>query len=301
LPTSATGTVAEVGNITDQTRALASLMGADATPVDWVAGARLDGSAVKVPADWCLRRKAPGALSHSDPMSTGTAAGASVADATTHGLLELIERDAAALWWGGGRPARLLDISGARFAETRARLQMLRRGETTRTLRFLDLTSDVGIPVVAVASTDQEGRGLCIGLACRMTMAAAASAALMEAAQMEVGLLFATAKQAELGDAVLSDHDRSLLARAAQAMIDQAPVYSAPTRDDPHTTLHQALQARAIEAVQCNMTRDAGVAVVKMLAPALQLYPSTFIRPRLAATRTAYAGGAAWTQSLPLF
>ena len=75
-------------------------------PTAWMNAASLaDGEPVRVPADLCFRRAVDVRdLDPPWPLSTGTGAGTDPLDATLHGLLELVERDAVALWWRGGRP-----------------------------------------------------------------------------------------------------------------------------------------------------------------------------------------------------
>jgi ribosomal protein S12 methylthiotransferase accessory factor len=76
--------------------------------LSWHRATRLsDGCEVLLPADICVRRP----MSQRDfpppfPMSIGSAAGPSWDAAALHGLLELIERDAASLWWRGGQFGR---------------------------------------------------------------------------------------------------------------------------------------------------------------------------------------------------
>src|SRR5262249_41439260 len=73
--------------------------------LSWCPAIRLgDGETVRLPADLCLRRP-PGLQDFAPPfpLSTGSAAGTSWEAAALHGMLELIERDAAGLWWRGGR------------------------------------------------------------------------------------------------------------------------------------------------------------------------------------------------------
>ena len=61
------------------------------------------GSDVLVPADWCVRR-APRRMGLQPPwiLGSGVAAGPDWDWAASRALLELIERDAVALWWLGG-------------------------------------------------------------------------------------------------------------------------------------------------------------------------------------------------------
>src|SRR5437899_2323141 len=121
--------------------------------LSWHRATRLsDRGEVWLPADLCLRR--PPALQEFAPpfpLSTGSAAGTSWEGAALHGLLELIERDAASLWWHGGRPGRAVpsDVD----ASTQALLAELRSGAAAaRRSWLLDITTDTGIPAVTALS-----------------------------------------------------------------------------------------------------------------------------------------------------
>ncbi|MFG3107557.1 TOMM precursor leader peptide-binding protein [Streptomyces tendae] len=87
--------------------------------------------------------------------SNGNAAGASPEDALIQGFLELVERDAVALWWYNRTRQPGVDLDAvdepyvARLREGYARLG--------REVWALDLTSDFGIPVVAALSRRTEG------------------------------------------------------------------------------------------------------------------------------------------------
>ncbi|GAA3588877.1 TOMM precursor leader peptide-binding protein [Klugiella xanthotipulae] len=82
--------------------------------------------------------------------SNGVAAGATAGDAAFQGMLELIERDAVAVWWYNRlhRPEiRIDDLGDAQL--TRAQGWLNAHG---RDLWLLDLTHDLGVPVVAAVS-----------------------------------------------------------------------------------------------------------------------------------------------------
>ncbi|MFJ4712039.1 TOMM precursor leader peptide-binding protein [Streptomyces sp. NPDC088785] len=87
--------------------------------------------------------------------SNGNAAGSSPEDALLQGFLELVERDAVALWWYNRtrRPGVDLDSSDDPYVE-RIRTGCARAG---RALWALDLTSDFGIPVVVALSRRTAG------------------------------------------------------------------------------------------------------------------------------------------------
>jgi len=82
--------------------------------------------------------------------SNGCAAGTSLEDAALQGFLELVERDAVALWWYNRvqRPAVDLDAFGDPYID---RLREVYRG-LRREVWALDLTTDFGIPVVGAFS-----------------------------------------------------------------------------------------------------------------------------------------------------
>ncbi|WP_051732482.1 TOMM precursor leader peptide-binding protein [Kitasatospora phosalacinea] len=82
--------------------------------------------------------------------SNGCAAGTSFEDAVLQGFLELVERDAVALWWYNRvqRPAVDLDAFGDPYVD---QLREVYRG-LRREIWALDLTADFGIPVVGAFS-----------------------------------------------------------------------------------------------------------------------------------------------------
>ncbi|MFI7499883.1 TOMM precursor leader peptide-binding protein [Streptomyces sp. NPDC049687] len=87
--------------------------------------------------------------------SNGCAAGSSLEDALLQGFLELVERDAVAVWWYNRlrRPAVDLDaFDDPWIARLRTGLAVLRRD-----VWALDLTSDLGIPCVAALSRRTDG------------------------------------------------------------------------------------------------------------------------------------------------
>jgi len=89
--------------------------------------------------------------------SNGCAAGNTIEEAILQGFLELVERDAYAIWWYNRlrRPAIDLDKLGDSYVND-LRAVFARMG---RDVWALDVTSDLGIPVVvAVAHWTEDGR-----------------------------------------------------------------------------------------------------------------------------------------------
>lgn len=292
---------------------VAGLVGGADTKVSWCAARRLaDRSEVLLPADLCLRRpEAERDFVIPFPLSIGSAAGTSFDGALLHGLLELIERDAASLWWRGGRRAGAID---ARDVGAEAFLQKLRpAGLAQRHSWLLDITTDIGIPTVAAVSCAGDGYGFAFGLATRTTLAAAARSALLEMCQLELAYAVIEAKRRERGEAGLNAKDRIHLDRATKINADQCPLLqplAARTEHNPIDaseprrvceTIARRLESLGIETFFIDLTRSRfAVPVARVVAPALQIEPSEIVTPRLAEMTARTGGGAVYTGGVAL-
>jgi len=88
--------------------------------------------------------------------SNGCAAGNTVEEAIVQGFLELVERDAYALWWYNRVARPEVDLN--KFDDSYVHDLRNQLGETGRRLWVLDITSDLGIPsFVAVAHWLKDG------------------------------------------------------------------------------------------------------------------------------------------------
>ncbi len=274
--------------------------------IDWLRAADLsDGSGVWVPADLCLRR--PLHARQIDlpwPLSTGCAAAPDRASATLAGLLELVERDAVALWWRGGRRARLLAPDATAHGQAAALLGRLRGGAAGRRTWLLDITSDLAVPVMAAVSCDAAGLGVCCGMAARPTLAAAACRAVVELCQMEAAVRLAQAKLAARGEGALSEIDRRHLRRFSDIRVSDCAALHPLAPPAPSCDLPAAHPVAALGAVRArlaavglapcamDLTRDAfAIPVVRVICPGLQPDPSAPPTPRLREAIAA-AGGA---------
>jgi ribosomal protein S12 methylthiotransferase accessory factor len=280
-------------------------------PIGWVSADRLpDGERVRFPLDLCYRRR-PAEQDFVPPLklSSGCAAGTSVEAATLRALLELIERDAVALWWRGGRRGRAIAPDGEAAATANALLAQVRQGKADRTSWLLDITTDVEIPVVAALSANADGFGFAFGFGARLTLADAARAAIFELCQVEFGQHIIAAKRRDSGDGALNENDRRQSRRvtdfdARGCRLLQPRPEPAEGRHGPASTLRDALgrlEARGIAAYRINLTRpELGIPVVRVLAPGLQLEPCRIVGPRLAAMIGTTGGGAAHHGGMPL-
>jgi ribosomal protein S12 methylthiotransferase accessory factor len=252
-----------------------------ATRGDWVVAANMsDGQPAYLPADLCLRRPEMARDLHPPwPLSTGCGAGTDALGATLHGLMEMIERDAVALWLRGGARGRVVPPGPGG-----ATLGRLRDSVTTRRTWLLDITSDTGVPVVVAVACNSNGFGMCRGSACRPTLAAAADAALMELTQMELGYRLSAAKREVQGESALNDTDRRHIDRFTQLevashLLLQPAAPPGPSHDllsyDRIAILaeiRQRLDAVGVEVYAMNLTRPAlGIPVSRTFAPDLEV------------------------------
>lgn len=142
--------------------------------------------------------------------SNGCAAGATFDDAAARAILELVERDAVTLWWYGRRRAVQAKFAPAAAGELSGFLSRVRPGGA-RPAIFLNLTTDIPIPVIAAISHDGS-RGHCaIGFGAGLSPSGAAMKAVCEMSQMELAYDLAAVKS-RMGKA-LTETDRAHLAR----------------------------------------------------------------------------------------
>jgi len=110
------------------------------------------------------------------------AAGTCLEEAVLQGLLELVERDAAAVWWYNQlrRPAIDLDSFGDPYFEA-LQADYVRLGWT---VWVLDLTHDLGIPVCVALAHEARADRFAIGFGCHLEPRLAVQRALTELNQL---------------------------------------------------------------------------------------------------------------------
>jgi ribosomal protein S12 methylthiotransferase accessory factor len=279
-------------------------------PISWVVVKRLsDGANALLPADICLRRRdARWAFALPFLLGTGTAAGASLDQATLHGITELIERDALALWWKGGRRGRALWLEDEGLREAADLLARLRQGNDGRRTWLLDVTTELGVPCAVAISCLPGGERFAFGAAARMSMVAAAKAALLEACQLELAYDIVATKIRESGEAALNATDRGHLMRATsidaercQLLTGTASPTQTPDCEFSLVDLAARCAALGIEIYALNITRpELGVPAMRIVAPALQLEPSELMSERLQLVIARTGGGYKFTNGVRL-
>lgn len=283
---------------------------------DWVAARCLvGGGPVRLPADLCLRRpESEGGIRPRVNVGTGCAGGPTEKAATMSAVLELVERDAAALWWKGGRPARPISLEVGAAAGADALLRHIRGGAGTRHSWLLDITTDLEIPCVASVSLTRDGDGFACGLAAGQTIGRAIRSAMVEMCQMELSHRVVAIKRRQRGDAALNRHDLAQIdrARAIDANTSTIQPKGLPNSwsHSPDGTaeaelsfehlLHR-LERSGGRIFAVDLTRDRlGIPVSKVIVTGLQPFPSDVETSRLKRTLKQHDSGNKSAQNVPL-
>jgi YcaO-like protein with predicted kinase domain len=255
-------------------------------PILWVEGRNLmDDQTIALPFEIVhidSRMSGPpmsGALSMS---TNGLASGASFAEAVSHGLCELIERDASTLWrqrTPGEQDARRLDLATVDDPQSLTVLDCLSNAELE--VAVWDITTDVGVCAFQCYLTDRAGETAHVGVgsACHPRRSRALLAAMLEAAQVRTTYIIGSREDIEP-----SDYDPSFLARRnAEARNFMRPTTLAQSFQSAATSEFKSAEAQVdwlldrlrftglTQAVAVDLAQpEYGVPVVRMVVPGLE-------------------------------
>jgi oxazoline/thiazoline synthase len=227
--------------------------------------------------------------------SNGCAAGNCREEAILQGFLEIVERDAVALWWYNrvSRPA--VDLHS--FAEPFFERMAAYHASLHRELWVLDLTTDLAIPAFAALSrrTDKEAEDILLGFGAHMNARIAIQRALTEINQSLPGVIFAGSG----GPDGYLGGNREAIAWWQTATLWSEP-YLAPAQDsaprtrssysDPETNdLRQEVMecagraaARGLRTFLLDQTRpDTGLDVIRVIVPGMRHFRPRFAPGRL--------------------
>lgn len=283
-------------------------------PIHWVEGLSLTrNKRIWLPASLVYINYYYGKYAQEPPTNfvnyAGISCGASLDAAITSGLLEVIERDAVAIWWGSGVALPALD--------TKTHPHLLSYLEPANpaspvSFKWFPLPLDLGIPVIGSLLYDASQEIVCMGFAARFSASDAALKAAAETAQsyhialdllepdsptwraIETGILNSKALKPYRSDrsylqAFRSDYrDMVDLYLNSQYYMDPAThndirylldakeTASLPLEDSSASTwkdLVQRLAERNLEAFYVDLTtpdvRDVGLSVTRVLVPGL--------------------------------
>ncbi len=214
--------------------------------------------------------------------SNGHAAGSSLEDAALQGVLELIERDAVGIWWYNRLQRPGIDL--ASVTDPYVERLVNRLDQLGRDVWAIDLTTDLGIPVVCAASrrrgTDEE---LVFGFGAHIDPAGAVVRALSELVQFlasferwgDAGedryVTFDEAASRWWSCARLDEHDYLAPAPGPARTLADMPDLSDPDLLTELTTCTERIAAAGVPLYLLDQTRpDIGLPVVKAVAPGLR-------------------------------
>lgn len=262
-----------------------------------VNGIRLsDKRMVQLPADRCVRRACTDGDAMPFALGTGCGASATRDAAILHGLFELIERDATALWWRGGLKPRQIALEDPAQRAASELASEIRGSSSARRSRLLDITTDIGIPCFAAISTDNSGRALACGSASHLSATKAAQAALRELCQMELAQNIIDTKLRERGVGGLSASDQRYLRRLECSDPDRlgpliperlsrakgAPIIPDLGPSELLETVLRLLTGLDIDVFLVDLTSELfEIPVARVIAPQLQLDPCSLESTRL--------------------
>ncbi len=201
--------------------------------------------------------------------SNGNASGNTVEEAVLHGLLELVERDHAAVWWYNrlrAAPVALRSADAEWLERLRARLA--RDGQQ---LWVLDLTADLGIPVAAAVIADEGRDTLELGFGAHPERDRAAVRAVTEVFQMTAGAPSRGLGGGAAGRVRLSEHRFVAPDAACSPVADDSDRAFRGGVDEALSRCRAAVEAQGIELLVLDQTQpDIGLPVVKVVAPGLR-------------------------------
>jgi ribosomal protein S12 methylthiotransferase accessory factor len=221
--------------------------------------------------------------------SNGLASGNHLLEAASHGICEIVERDAMTLW--GARGSSVLEdtrVNLASIDDERCREVLDKFERAGLAVAVWEITSDIGIPAFTCLIAERSEEALrslhsAAGQGCHPTRGIALLRALTEAAQTRLTII------AGSRDDVLRveydrhrnpdqlRHTRHLLGAAVgQRSFHAAPDFQADTFEaDVRWELERLRQAGVEHVVVCDLSKRAlGIPVVKVVIPGLEGYNS---------------------------
>jgi len=249
----------------DRRRQVPERLTAD-TRINWTPAWSLqDLSQHWVPLNYCYA-EAPDSSQHWYGIHNpnGVAAGNCMEEAIIQGFLELVERDATAIWWYNcvPRPSVPTTHLDTPFV-SRLRQQYQEQGWA---LWLLDLTTDLGIPVCAALAHNPDTQRFAIGFGCHFDWPLAIERALTELNQLHD----LTGKAPNPWDHQALPAQQFLFPDH-QASATEPLIYAGTTLSELITSIATHLDQQGMKLLMVNKTRpDIGLPVVQIIVPGLR-------------------------------
>jgi ribosomal protein S12 methylthiotransferase accessory factor len=226
---------------------------------------------------------------HAD--SNGCAAGNTLEEAVVQGFLELVERDAYAIWWYNRLQRPEVDLGP--FDDTYIRELKIQLAETGRRVWVLDVTSDLGIPsFVTIAHWTENGEEFIdFGSGAHFDARIAVLRAMTELNQfLAIGLMGARNERPSRHEGEhdgvppfrLQDHPYLTPSSAARVRPDFGSKFgSLDPREQASACVHLA-KRQGLDFLVLDQTRpDIEVPVVRVIVPGLRHFYRRFAPGRL--------------------
>jgi len=208
----------------------------------------------------------------------GAAAGTCLEEAILQGALELVERDATAIWWYHRIQRPAVDLHS--FDEPyfgQLTVDYARQGWT---LHVLDLTHDLSIPTCAAVAYHPESHRFSIGFGCHMDLRLAVQRALTEINQLfdPTGSRQAPWEMKNFLDTAFLFPDPTLPTTRSEA----TPILDAGDLKTDVEGLVKTMAGAGLETIVVDKTRpDIGLTVVQVIIPGLRHFWPRFGKGRL--------------------
>ncbi|WP_261591246.1 YcaO-like family protein [Pseudoalteromonas holothuriae] len=214
-----------------------------------------------------------GSTAHAFADSNGCAAGNTYTEAVLQGTLELIERDAVAIWWYNKIKRSYIDIPSL----NNDYINRINEYYTSinRSLKIIHITTDIGIPTFAAVSYKKDTlKGIVYGFGCHIKPSVAIERAVLEINQ----LLPLTLDNSPVNDneffewitqQTITEHD-FLEPKTNSITIDKLIDKSENCLESSISFICKTLTSNNIELYALDITtKDTQMPCVKMIAPGL--------------------------------
>lgn len=215
--------------------------------------------------------------------TNGLAVGNALEEAIVHGLMEVIERDAWSLFEAGRLQGRDLELQDCASPMVRTIVEKLDKAGIG--VYAKDITSDVGIPTVAVAIDDELTKDpalLSLGVGTHLVAEIAAVRALTEAVQSRLTTIHGTREdtvKAEFARRIGYERMKRINKRwfsPSPERVSLSELRSFSGKDfleDIKYTLERLGSAGLREVIAVDLTRgETGVPAVRVIVPGLEVY-----------------------------
>jgi ribosomal protein S12 methylthiotransferase accessory factor len=262
----------------------------DSVQIDWVEAISPNRADKRlVPAAYALighsNAGEPGCFCVGD--SNGCAAATSLDQAIACGFLELVERDATAIWWYGCHRRPQVDLRTVAGHEV---LLDWLNGRQRRS-HVLDITSDLNIPVFVAISYEPNGSAVALGFGADFDPDRAVFSALLEMCQMEISFeIFhqQTLESTHSGFAAWIEAADLASCVCCQPLSDQSvdlESYRTKRLDGSSSALERCLEtcrAHDFSVFYVELTREEiAIPVARTIVPGLRHYKPRFAPGRL--------------------